>query len=37
MMSGVSKEQYAQMMLDGGRPAAGNRYRDEAGSDSSRG
>jgi protocatechuate 4,5-dioxygenase, alpha chain len=37
MMSGVSKEQYAQMMLAGGRSAEGNRYKDEAGSDNSRG
>jgi protocatechuate 4,5-dioxygenase, alpha chain len=37
MMSGVSKEQYAQMMLAGGRSAEGNRYKDEAGSDHSRG
>jgi protocatechuate 4,5-dioxygenase alpha chain len=37
MMSGVSKEQYAQMMLAGGRSAEGNRYKDDAGSDNSRG
>src|SRR5580700_9870111 len=37
MMSGVSKEEYAKMMLAGGRPAAGNRYKDVAGSDNSRG
>jgi protocatechuate 4,5-dioxygenase alpha chain len=37
MMSGVSKEQYAQMMLAGGRSAEGNRYKDEAGSGNSRG
>src|SRR5580658_7564062 len=31
MMSGVSKEAYAKMMLDGGRSADGNRYKaDEA-------
>jgi protocatechuate 4,5-dioxygenase alpha chain len=27
MMSGVSKETYAQMMLDGGRSPEGNRYK----------
>jgi protocatechuate 4,5-dioxygenase, alpha chain len=27
MMSGVTKETYAKMMLDGGRPADGNRYK----------
>ncbi|HEX4242585.1 MAG TPA: protocatechuate 4,5-dioxygenase subunit alpha [Steroidobacteraceae bacterium] len=27
MMSGVPKETYAQMMLNGGRSAAGNRYK----------
>jgi protocatechuate 4,5-dioxygenase alpha chain len=37
MMSGVSKEQYAQMMLAGGRSAEGNRYKDEPGSGNSRG
>jgi protocatechuate 4,5-dioxygenase alpha chain len=37
MMSGVSKEEYAQMMLAGGRSADGNRYKDEAASDPSRG
>jgi protocatechuate 4,5-dioxygenase alpha chain len=37
MMSGLSKEQYAQMMLAGGRSAEGNRYKDEDGSDHSRG
>jgi protocatechuate 4,5-dioxygenase alpha chain len=31
MMSGVSKEEYARMMLAGGRPVAGNRYKDEGG------
>jgi protocatechuate 4,5-dioxygenase, alpha chain len=35
MMSGVSKEEYAQMMLDGGRSAEGNRYKDDAGSEHS--
>jgi protocatechuate 4,5-dioxygenase, alpha chain len=29
MMSGVPKETYAKMMLDGGRSADGNRYKDE--------
>jgi protocatechuate 4,5-dioxygenase alpha chain len=28
MMCGVSKETYAKMMLDGGRPPEGNRYKD---------
>jgi protocatechuate 4,5-dioxygenase alpha chain len=37
MMSGVSKEAYAQMMLAGGRSANGNRYKNDAGSDNSRG
>jgi len=37
MMSGVSKEQYAKMMLAGGRSAEGNRYKDEAPPDTSRG
>lgn len=37
MMSGVSKEEYAQMMLAGGRSVAGNRYKDDAGSETSRG
>ena len=37
MMSGVSKEQYAKMMLAGGRSAEGNRYKDETGSGNSRG
>ena len=37
MMSGVSKEEYAQMMLAGGRSAEGNRYKDDPGSDDSRG
>ena len=29
MMSGVSKEAYAQMMLAGGRSPEGNRYKDQ--------
>ena len=37
MMSGVSKEEYAKMMLAGGRSPAGNRYKDEAALDTSRG
>lgn len=37
MMSGVSKEEYAQMMLAGGRSIAGNRYKDDAESEKSRG
>jgi hypothetical protein len=37
MMSGVSKEEYAKMMLAGGRSAEGNRYKDEPGPDNSRG
>jgi protocatechuate 4,5-dioxygenase, alpha chain len=37
MMSGVSKEEYAKMMLAGGRSAEGNRYKADAGSDTSRG
>jgi protocatechuate 4,5-dioxygenase alpha chain len=37
MMSGVSKEEYAQMMLAGGRSVAGNRYKDDTGSETSRG
>lgn len=37
MMAGISKEEYAQMMLAGGRPAAGNRYKHEADPDLSRG
>jgi hypothetical protein len=36
-MSGLSKEEYAQMMLAGGRSAEGNRYKNDAGSDNSRG
>jgi protocatechuate 4,5-dioxygenase alpha chain len=31
MMSGVPKETYAQMMLDGGRNPDGNRFKDESG------
>jgi protocatechuate 4,5-dioxygenase alpha chain len=30
MMSGVSKETYARMMLAGGRSPEGNRYKDQA-------
>ena len=30
MMSGVSKETYAQMMLAGGRSPDGNRFKDAA-------
>lgn len=37
MMAGVSKEAYAQMMLAGGRSVAGNRYKNDAGSDNSHG
>ena len=37
MMSGVSKEEYAQMMLAGGRSIEGNRYKDGAGPDKSHG
>ena len=37
MMSGVSKEDYAQMMLAGGRSAEGNRFKGEADPDKSRG
>jgi protocatechuate 4,5-dioxygenase alpha chain len=37
MMSGVSKEEYAQMMLAGGRSPEGNRYKDDPGPDKSRG
>jgi len=28
-MTGVSREEYRQMMLDGGRPIAGNRSKSE--------
>ncbi len=37
MMSGVSKEEYARMMLAGGRSVAGNRYKGDAESEKSRG
>lgn len=37
MMSGVSKEEYAQMMLAGGRSAEGNRFKNEAEPEESRG
>jgi protocatechuate 4,5-dioxygenase alpha chain len=37
MMSGVSKEEYAQMMLAGGRSVEGNRYKDGTEPDKSRG
>jgi protocatechuate 4,5-dioxygenase, alpha chain len=37
MMSGVSKEEYAKMMLAGGRSAEGNRFKDDAGSECSHG
>ena len=37
MMSGVSKEEYAKMMLAGGRSPEGNRYKKDGGSDSSHG
>jgi protocatechuate 4,5-dioxygenase, alpha chain len=37
MMSGVSKDEYAKMMLAGGRSAEGNRYKDQPGPDHSRG
>jgi protocatechuate 4,5-dioxygenase alpha chain len=37
MMSGVSKEEYAQMMLAGGRSVEGNRYKDETASGASGG
>jgi protocatechuate 4,5-dioxygenase alpha chain len=37
MMSGVSKEEYARMMLAGGRSVAGNRYKDDAGSETPHG
>ncbi len=33
MMSGVSKDEYARMMLAGGRSVEGNRYKDAVGSD----
>jgi protocatechuate 4,5-dioxygenase, alpha chain len=37
MMSGVSKEAYAQMMLAGGRSIEGNRYKAGTGPDKSHG
>ncbi len=37
MMSGVSKEAYAQMMLAGGRSPEGNRYKDAKQSETNRG
>jgi protocatechuate 4,5-dioxygenase alpha chain len=37
LMSGVPKEVYAQMMLEGGRSPDGNRYKDERKSGSARG
>jgi protocatechuate 4,5-dioxygenase, alpha chain len=37
MMSGVSKETYAQMMLAGGRSPEGNRYKDERNTGPNRG
>jgi protocatechuate 4,5-dioxygenase, alpha chain len=37
MMSGVSKEEYAKMMLAGGRSPEGNRYKKGAEPDNSRG
>ena len=37
MMSGVSKEEYARMMLAGGRSAVGNRFKGEADPDKSHG
>jgi protocatechuate 4,5-dioxygenase alpha chain len=37
MMSGVSKEEYAKMMLAGGRSPEGNRYKKGAGPGDSRG
>jgi protocatechuate 4,5-dioxygenase alpha chain len=37
MMSGVSKETYAQMMLAGGRSVEGNRYKAGTGPDKSHG
>lgn len=29
LMSGVTQEEFRQMMLDGGRPVVGNRYQEE--------
>jgi len=37
MMSGVSKEEYARMMLAGGRSVEGNRYKAGTGPDKSHG
>ena len=37
MMSGVSKEAYAQMMLAGGRSPEGNRYKDQTPAEIKRG
>jgi protocatechuate 4,5-dioxygenase alpha chain len=37
MMSGVSKDEYAKMMLAGGRSPEGNRFKDDAETDHSRG
>jgi protocatechuate 4,5-dioxygenase alpha chain len=37
MMSGVTKDTYAQMMLAGGRSAEGNRYKDEKPTEPDRG
>jgi protocatechuate 4,5-dioxygenase, alpha chain len=37
MMSGVSKEAYAQMMLAGGRSPEGNRYKDSSDAENTHG
>ena len=37
MMSGVSKEAYAQMMLAGGRSPEGNRYKEQTPAETKRG
>ena len=37
MMSGVSKETYAQMMLAGGRSPEGNRYKEQTPAETKRG
>ncbi|MEP6546051.1 MAG: protocatechuate 4,5-dioxygenase subunit alpha [Gammaproteobacteria bacterium] len=37
MMSGVSKETYAQMMLAGGRSPEGNRYKDSSATENQHG
>jgi protocatechuate 4,5-dioxygenase alpha chain len=37
MMSGVTKETYAKMMLAGGRSPQGNRYKDGTGPEATRG